>query len=76
VCPPRVEVVHHELHHEVLGPFLLIVTLQNEATGSGIEDRDVAVENLLEGRASSVPVGMRLTAESPATARSAGLHGR
>jgi hypothetical protein len=48
VCPPRIEVVDHQLHHEVLGPFFLIVTLQDEPAGSGVENRDLAVENLLE----------------------------
>jgi hypothetical protein len=48
VRPPRIEVVNHELHYEVLSPLLLVVTLENEPTRSGVEDRDISIQNLLE----------------------------
>src|SRR4029077_5141772 len=50
VLPPCVKVIDHELHHEVLRPFLLVVTLQDEPTGASSKDGDVAVEYLFEAK--------------------------
>jgi hypothetical protein len=44
-CPPRIQVVDHELHHEVLG---LIETRQNEAASANPEDGNVAIENVFK----------------------------
>jgi hypothetical protein len=30
VRPPRIEVVHHKLHHEIFGPLLLIIALDDK----------------------------------------------
>src|ERR1700735_1684662 len=41
--PPRVEIIDHELHHEVVGPFLLIIALEDETAGTEPEDRHFAI---------------------------------
>src|ERR1700735_2618114 len=46
-CPPRIEVVNHELHHEVLG---LVEAGQNEAAGANPEDDDIAIENFFKAQ--------------------------
>jgi hypothetical protein len=48
VGPPGIHVVDHELHHAVLGPFLLKVPLQDEAAGAHLEDGHFTIEDLLE----------------------------
>jgi len=48
VGPPCVEIVHHQLHHAVLGPILLIAPLQNEPPGACTEDRHVTIEEFGE----------------------------
>ena len=52
VRPPGVEIIDHELHHEVFSPFLLVVVLKDESAGTGLEDRHVSVEKFLEAQAS------------------------
>src|SRR5690349_13049804 len=42
--PPRIEIIHHQLHHEVPGPILLIMPLENECAQPNAEDGDVSVE--------------------------------
>lgn len=48
VLPPSVEVIDHQLQHEVLGPVLLVIPLQDESPGSGAEDSYIIIEELLE----------------------------
>src|SRR5579862_8004723 len=48
VGPPRVEVVHHQLHHEIPRPVLLVMALQDESAGARTEDGHFAVEKLFE----------------------------
>ena len=50
VRPPGVEVVDHELHHEIFSPVFLISALKYEAAGAGFEDRDIAVEEFFEAQ--------------------------
>jgi len=50
MCPPSVEIIDHELHHKVLSPVLLIITLKYKTAGTGSEDRDVSVEKLFEAQ--------------------------
>src|SRR5262245_32763151 len=50
VSPPCIEVIDHQLHHEVLGPLLLEEPLQDETAGASIKDGDLPVENLLESQ--------------------------
>jgi hypothetical protein len=47
VCPPRIEVIDHELHHKVLG---LVEGRQDEAAGAHAEHSDLAVENFFEAQ--------------------------
>jgi hypothetical protein len=37
-CPPRIQIIHHELHHEVLGP---IKASQEKTARAHPEDRDI-----------------------------------
>src|SRR5689334_5993756 len=46
--PPRVEVVDHHLHHAVFGPFLFIVSLQDERAFSHAENGDIAIKQFRE----------------------------
>lgn len=48
--PPGIQVVHHELHHEVFGPFLLVVILEDEAALSHSKDRHLTIQNLGEAQ--------------------------
>lgn len=50
VVPPGVEVIHHQLHHEVLRPVFLVVSLQQKATAPGTEDGHFTVERLLKAK--------------------------
>ncbi|MEN9508165.1 MAG: hypothetical protein RLZZ621_728 [Gemmatimonadota bacterium] len=50
VCPPCIEVIHHQLHHAVLRPLLIGVGLQDESTVAGGEDRNLTVQELLEAQ--------------------------
>lgn len=63
VLPPCVEVIDHQLHHEVLGPGLFEVVLEDEAGGPDPEDGDLAIEQggkaegLVEGLAEGEVLG-------------------
>ena len=43
--PPCIEIVNHELHHEVLDR---MKRRQDEAAGADSEDGNIAIQNLLE----------------------------
>ena len=44
MSPPSIQVVHHELHHEILGPVFLEVSLENEAASPDPEDRHFTIQ--------------------------------
>ncbi len=48
MLPPLVEIIDHELHHEVLGPLLPIIALQYESAGAGREYGYVTVQKFLK----------------------------
>src|ERR1700738_1830277 len=48
MLPPCVDVVDHHLHHAVFGPFLFIISLQDESACAHAEYGDIAVEQFLE----------------------------
>jgi hypothetical protein len=48
--PPSVEIIDHELHHEVFSPLLLILALKYETTRTGPEDRDISVKKFFEAQ--------------------------
>jgi hypothetical protein len=39
MCPPRLEIIDHELHHKVLG---LVEGRQDKAAGANAEDSNLA----------------------------------
>src|SRR5580692_7640355 len=48
VRPPGVEIIHHELHHEVLSQFLLIIALKDETAGAGPENCYISIQKFFE----------------------------
>src|SRR3546814_11741796 len=46
--PPRIKVINHELHHEILGPLLLVVRLQEKLSAPHTEDGHIGIKELLE----------------------------
>lgn len=44
MSPPRVEVVDHELHHEIFSPLLLEMFLEEEATSPNSEDGHFTIQ--------------------------------
>jgi hypothetical protein len=57
VSPPCVQVVDHELHHEILGPFLLIGSLQDKPARARSKDGNVRIENLVKADRFVEPFG-------------------
>src|SRR5580693_7645559 len=48
VRPPGVEIIHHELHHEVLSQFFLIIALKDETAGAGPENCYISIQKFFE----------------------------
>jgi len=48
MSPPIIKIIDHELHHEVLSPFFLIVALKDETAGTGAEDHHVPIKEFFE----------------------------
>src|SRR6185312_4232876 len=68
VRPPCIEVVDHQLQHATARPAFIEAPLQDETARAGVENRDVAVEDLVESQrfvetfgAFEVPAGKERT---------------
>src|SRR5688572_2423426 len=48
MLPPCVEIVDHELHHEISRPVFLIVALQDETARTCVEYGNLAIKDLVE----------------------------
>lgn len=46
--PPCIQVVHHQLHHEIACPIFLKMTLKQKASASRSEDGDLGIERFFE----------------------------
>jgi hypothetical protein len=50
VRPPSVQIIDHELHHEISRPLLLIIVLKDEAAGTYPEDRHIFVQKFFKAQ--------------------------
>src|SRR5687767_5033195 len=50
VRPPRIEVIHDELHHEVFRPLLLKKLLENELTDAHTKNCHLAIQQFCEAK--------------------------